>query len=168
MRAGHVRGPACSAACELVLVHERTPWGWLTWTVLGDGSAPQTPHRIGVLTPGASHRQRLALRWLTRRPARRLGLAASVPGSVRYAAAVLAVIGCAAALHAVGAGVPAGIAWPLALLARCSPSICPTGSTPGPASMSAASEATAPAGTCSAWLACTRLSRRGRRRQRPL
>lgn len=74
LRAGHVRGPACSAACELVLVHERTPWGWLTWTVLGDGSAPQTPHRIGVLTPGASHRQRLALRWLTRRPARRLGL----------------------------------------------------------------------------------------------
>ncbi|MGW2291229.1 hypothetical protein [Streptomyces phaeochromogenes] len=100
-----------------MLVHERTRWGWFTWIVLGDGSAPQTPHRIGVLTPDATLMQRLALRWLTRRPARRLGLAASVPGSLRYAAAVLAVIGCAAALHAVGAGVPAGIAWPLALLA---------------------------------------------------
>jgi hypothetical protein len=100
-----------------VLVHERTPWGWLAWTVLGDGSASEIPHQIGVLTPGATHRQRLALRWLTRRPARHLGLAASVPGSMRYAAVVLAVIGCAAALHAVGHGVPAGIAWPLALLA---------------------------------------------------
>jgi len=116
LRTGHVRGPACSAACELVLVHERTPWGWLAWTVLGDGSAPEAPHQIGVLTPGAGHRQRLAVYWLTRRPARHLGPAASMPGSLRYAAAVLAVIGCAAALHAIGHGVPAGIAWPLALL----------------------------------------------------
>ncbi|MEV2196580.1 hypothetical protein AB0I02_37235 [Streptomyces phaeochromogenes] len=92
-------------------------WGWLAWTVPGDGSAPELPHRVGVLPPDATCTDRLAVYWLTRRPARRFGLAASVPGSLRYAAAVLAVIGCAAALHAVGHGVPAGIAWPLALLA---------------------------------------------------
>ncbi|MEV4040398.1 hypothetical protein [Streptomyces umbrinus] len=117
LRAGHVRGPGCSAACELVLVFERTGWGWLAWTVPGDGSAPELPYRVGVLPPDATCTDRLAVRWLTRRPARRIGLAASVPGSLRYAAVVLAVIGCAAALHAVGAGVPGGIAWPLALLA---------------------------------------------------
>ncbi|MDQ0956078.1 hypothetical protein QFZ24_010087 [Streptomyces phaeochromogenes] len=117
LRTGHVRGPGCSAACELVLVYERTRWGWLAWTVSADGSPPELPHHIGVLSPDATCTDRLAAYWLTRRPARRIGLAASVPGSLRYAAAVLAVIGCAAALHAVGAGVPAGIAWPLALLA---------------------------------------------------
>jgi hypothetical protein len=117
LRTGHARDHTCTAACEVVLVHERTRWGWLAWTVPADGSTPEIPHQIGVLTPGATRRQRLALRWLTRRPARHLGLTASVPGSMRYAAIVLAVIGCAAALHAIGHGVPAGIAWPLALLA---------------------------------------------------
>src|SRR5205823_4653349 len=43
LRTGHVPGPTCSAACELVLVHERTPWGWLAWTVPGDGSSPEIP-----------------------------------------------------------------------------------------------------------------------------
>ncbi|WP_307532352.1 hypothetical protein [Streptomyces umbrinus] len=117
LRAGHARGPACSAECELVLVYERTGWGWLAWTVPADGGTPELPHRVGVLPPDATCTDRLAVYWLTRRPARRIGLAASVPGSLRCAAAVLAVIGCVAALHAVGAGVPAGIAWPLALLA---------------------------------------------------
>ncbi|MFC8660757.1 hypothetical protein [Streptomyces sp. NPDC057199] len=117
LRTGHVRDSTCTAECEPVLVYERTGWGWLAWTVPADGSPPELPHRIGVLPPDATCTDRLAARWLTRRPARRIGLAASIPGSLRYAAAVLAVIGCAAALHAVGASVPPGIAWPLALLA---------------------------------------------------
>ncbi|MDH6222880.1 hypothetical protein [Streptomyces pseudovenezuelae] len=81
LRTGHARDHTCTAACEVVLVHERTRWGWLAWTVPADGSAPEIPHQIGVLTPGATRRQRLALRWLTRRPARRLGLMVTVPGA---------------------------------------------------------------------------------------
>ncbi|MEU9547275.1 hypothetical protein [Streptomyces mirabilis] len=77
LRTGHVRDGSCSAACELVLVHERTSWGWLAWTVPGDGNPPEVPHRIAVLAPGATRMQRLALRWLARRPAQRIALAAS-------------------------------------------------------------------------------------------
>jgi len=107
---------ASTTAGEPCLVHERTEWGWLAWTVPADGSLPELPYRIGILPPAATWRDRLAARWLTRRPARRIGLAASIPGSLRYTAALLALVGCAAALHAIGHGVPAGIALPLALL----------------------------------------------------
>lgn len=129
LRTGHVRDSTCTAECELVLVYERSQWGWLAWTVPADGSPPELPHGIGVLPPDATRTDRLALRWLTRRPARRIGLAASIPGSLRYTAAVLALVGCAAALHALGHDVPADIAWPTALLppaARRAPAV-PTG-----------------------------------------
>ncbi|MFG3517525.1 hypothetical protein [Streptomyces bobili] len=112
---GHVRDHTCSAACELVLVHERTPWGWLAWTVPGDGSQPEIPHQIGVLTPGANRRKRLALRWLTRRPARRLALD-TVPGSLRFSAAV-ALISVMVGLFAISRGVPTKVTVPAMLLA---------------------------------------------------
>ncbi|MFC9627386.1 hypothetical protein ACFTXM_48125 [Streptomyces sp. NPDC056930] len=116
LRTGHVRDHTCSAACELVLVHERTAWGWLAWTVPGDGSPSEIPHQIGVLTPAATRRQRLALLWLTRRPAQRLALD-NVPGSLRLSAAVAALISVMVGLFAIGRGVPADVALPAVLLA---------------------------------------------------
>ncbi|MFE9769770.1 hypothetical protein ACFYPC_35500 [Streptomyces sp. NPDC005808] len=116
LRTGHVRDHTCSAACELVLVHERTPWGWLAWTVPGNGSPSQIPHQIGVLTPAATRSQRLALRWLTRRPARRLALD-TVPGSLRFSAAAVALLSVVVGLFSITRGVPTGVALPAMLLA---------------------------------------------------
>ncbi|WP_406436475.1 hypothetical protein OHB14_62295 [Streptomyces sp. NBC_01613] len=116
LRTGHVRDHTCSADCEPVLVHERTPWGWLAWTVPGDGSPPEIPHQIGVLTPAATRVQRLALRWLTRRPARRIALG-NVPGSLRLSAACVALISVLVGLFAISRGVPTDVALPAMLLA---------------------------------------------------
>ncbi|MEV5850399.1 hypothetical protein AB0M32_51455 [Streptomyces sp. NPDC051985] len=115
LRTGHVRDHTCSAACVPVLVHERTPWGWLAWTVPGDGNPPEIPHQIGVLTPAATRTQRLALRWLTRRPAQRIAVD-TVPGSLRFAAAATALISLLAGLFAIRHGVPQSVALPAALL----------------------------------------------------
>ncbi|MEU6610280.1 hypothetical protein ABZ922_35430 [Streptomyces shenzhenensis] len=116
LRTGHVRDHTCSAACEPVLVHERTPWGWLAWTVPGDGSPPEIPHQIGVLTPAATRTQRLALRWLTRRPAQRIAVNV-VPGSLRFATVAVALISLLAGLFATRHGVRADVALPAMLLA---------------------------------------------------
>ncbi|MEU4884563.1 hypothetical protein AB0G19_29490 [Streptomyces althioticus] len=116
LRMGHVRDHTCSAACEPVLVHERTLWGWLAWTVPGDGSPPEIPHQIGVLTPAATRTQRLALRWLTRRPAQRIALD-TVPGSLRLAAAAVALVSLVAGLFATRHGVPLDVALSAMLLA---------------------------------------------------
>ncbi|MFE6554294.1 hypothetical protein ACFVHS_38790 [Streptomyces sp. NPDC057746] len=116
LRTGHVRDHTCSAACELVFVHERTPWGWLAWTVPGDGSTPEIPHRIAVLTPGASRAQRLALRWLTRRPAQRIA-PDRIPGSLRFSTAAVALVSLVAGLFAVSHAVPVDVALPAMLLA---------------------------------------------------
>jgi hypothetical protein len=116
LRTGHARDHTCSAACEPVLVHERTRWGWLAWTVPGDGSPPEIPHQIGVLAPAATRTQRLALRWLTRRPAQRIALD-TVPGSLRLAAAAAALVSLVAGLFAIRHQVPVGVALPAMLLA---------------------------------------------------
>ncbi|MFF1626491.1 hypothetical protein [Streptomyces sp. NPDC058272] len=116
LRTGHVRDDSCSAACELVLVHERTSWGWLAWTVPGDGSPPEIPHRIAVLAPGATRKHRLALRWLARRPAQRIALD-SVPGSLRFSAAAVALVSLVAGLFAMSHSVPVDVALPAMLLA---------------------------------------------------
>ncbi|GAA0611548.1 hypothetical protein [Streptomyces crystallinus] len=116
LRTGHVRDPTCSAACELVLIHERTLWGWFAWTVPGDGSAPEIPHQIGVLTPGATRLQRLAPRWLTRRPAQRIAVA-SVPGTLRFTTAAITLISVLAGLFALRHGAPLDVALPAMLLA---------------------------------------------------
>ena len=116
LRTGHVRDSTCSAACQPVLVHERTSWGWLAWTVPGDGTLPEVPQQIGVLTPSATRTQRLAMRWLTRRPAQRIALA-SVPGSLRLSAAAVALITVIVGLFAILHGVPIDVALPAMLLA---------------------------------------------------
>jgi len=108
---------SCTAADGPYLVHECTGWGWLAWTVPADGSMPERPHHIGVLPPSATWADRLAARWLARRPAGRMALHTTIPGSLRYSAAVVAVIGCFAAFDAIARGVPLGIALPVALLA---------------------------------------------------
>ncbi|MEU9545581.1 hypothetical protein [Streptomyces mirabilis] len=113
LRTGHVRDHTCTAECEPVLVYERTRWGWLAWTVPGDGTSPDQPHQIGVLTPTASRMQRLSLRWLTRHPAQRFALAPTTPGSLRLSAAAIALI----SLLAMGHGVPVDVALPAMLLA---------------------------------------------------
>jgi hypothetical protein len=100
-----------------VLVYERTTWGWLTWTVPGDGTLPELPRQIGVLTPGATMTQRLALRWLTRRPAYRIALTSTSPVSVRFSAALVAVIGLFTALSALSHGIPTDLVLPAMLLA---------------------------------------------------
>ncbi|MFI6662293.1 hypothetical protein ACIBL8_43060 [Streptomyces sp. NPDC050523] len=116
LRTGHVRDHTCSADCEPVLVHERTPWGWLAWTVPGDGRPPEIPHQIGVLTPAATRAQRLALRWLTRRPAQHITLA-TIPGSLRLSTACVALISLLIGVFAARHGIPVDIAVPAALLA---------------------------------------------------
>ncbi|MGW2555937.1 hypothetical protein [Streptomyces sp. NPDC001635] len=70
----------------------------MDWTVPADDRLPERPHRIGVLTPAATRLQRLALRWLSRRPAQRLPL---LPVSVRCSAAAVAVLGLVAAAAAI-------------------------------------------------------------------
>ncbi|MCX5097620.1 hypothetical protein OOK36_55290 [Streptomyces sp. NBC_00365] len=117
LRTGHVRDHTCTAECEPVLVYERTRWGWLAWTVPGDGTSPEQPHQIGVLTPTASRMQRLSLRWLTRRPAHRIALAPTIPGSLRLSAAAVALISLLAGLFAIGHGVPVDVVLPAMLLA---------------------------------------------------
>ncbi|MGW1562780.1 hypothetical protein ACWCQ1_40715 [Streptomyces sp. NPDC002144] len=116
LRTGHIPGHTCSAACELVLVYERTSWDWLAWTVSGDGSPPEIPHRIAVLVPGATRRQRLALRWLARRPARRIPVD-TVPGSLRLGAVAVVLVSLIAGLVALHHGVPLDVALPAMLLA---------------------------------------------------
>ncbi|MGW0628490.1 hypothetical protein [Streptomyces sp. NPDC002758] len=117
LQTGHVRDHTCSAACEPVLIHERTRWGWLAWTVPGDGSPPEIPHQIGVLTPAATRTQRLALRWLTRRPAQHIAIG-TLPGSLRLStAAAAALISLPAGLFATRHGVPVDVALPAMLLA---------------------------------------------------
>ncbi|MGK5695066.1 hypothetical protein ACSNOJ_19520 [Streptomyces sp. URMC 128] len=116
LRTGHVRDSTCTAACQPVLVHERTSWGWLAWTVPADGTLPEVPHQIGVLTLSATRTQRLALRWLTRRPAQRIALD-TVPGSLRFSAAAVALITMIAGLFAIRHGVPIDVALPAMLLA---------------------------------------------------
>ncbi|MGW1527923.1 hypothetical protein [Streptomyces sp. NPDC002159] len=115
-RTGHVRNDSCSNACQPVLVHERTKWGWLAWTVPGDGSLPEIPHQIGVLTPAANRLQRLALRWLTRRPAQRIGLG-GIPASVRLSFAAVAVVSLLTGLYAATHGIPGDVVLPAILLA---------------------------------------------------
>ncbi|WP_331740581.1 hypothetical protein OG613_46610 (plasmid) [Streptomyces sp. NBC_00015] len=77
----------------------------------------RTPHQIGVLTPSAKRTQRLALRWLTRRPALRIGLAPTIPGSLRFATLTVATISVFAGLLAMTHGVPADVALPAMALA---------------------------------------------------
>ncbi|MER5450542.1 hypothetical protein ABT052_37190 [Streptomyces sp. NPDC002766] len=117
LRSGHVPGRTCPAECEPILVYERTRWGWLAWTVPGDGSRPELPHQIGVLTPSAKRTQRLALRWLTRRPARRIGLTPAIPGSLRFPTLTIAAISVFAGLFAMTHGIPASVALPAMALA---------------------------------------------------
>lgn len=116
LRTGHIRDHTCSDACELVLVYERTSWGWFAWTVPGDGNPPETPHQIGVLTPAATRGQRLSLRWLTRRPAQRIALP-PVLGSLRLSAAAIALISLAGGLYAITQGIPVDVVLPVMLLA---------------------------------------------------
>ncbi|MFE3268912.1 hypothetical protein [Streptomyces sp. NPDC059215] len=98
-------------------MYERARWGWLAWTIPGDGTFPDSPHHVGILTPDATRMQRLALRWLTRRPARLISLAPYVPGSLRAWAATTALIGVAAGVLAVSYGVPWNVVLPAVLLA---------------------------------------------------
>ncbi|MGW7410475.1 hypothetical protein ACWGI9_43590 [Streptomyces sp. NPDC054833] len=117
LRTGHVRDHTYTAECEPVLIYERTRWGWLAWTVPGDGSRPELPHQIGVLAPSATRTQRLVLRWLTRRPARRIGLAPGIPGSLRVFTVAVAFLSLAAGLFAMADGIPVGVALPAVVLA---------------------------------------------------
>lgn len=114
---GHIcGGTTCTGACGPALVYERTEWGWLTWTVPGDGRLPRLPHQIGVLTPGATMTQRLAVRWLTRRSAHRIALAAGSPANLRLSAVITGVISLFAALYALSRGIPADLVLPVMLL----------------------------------------------------
>ncbi|MFF8932279.1 hypothetical protein ACF1AO_34005 [Streptomyces longwoodensis] len=116
--AGHIcRDTACTSACEPVLVHERTGWGWLTWTVPSDGTLPDLPRQIGVLSPAATLTQRLAVRWLTRRPAYRITLTATSTASVRFSAGLVSAISIFAALAALKRGIPASLVLPVMPLA---------------------------------------------------
>ncbi|MEU9286416.1 hypothetical protein AB0D57_17270 [Streptomyces sp. NPDC048275] len=98
-------------------MYERTGWGWLAWTVPADGTLPERPRQIGVLPPGAAMTQRLAVRWLTRRPATRIALAPASPVSFRLSAVAMGIISLFAAMFALGRGIPADLVLPAMLLA---------------------------------------------------
>ncbi|MFE1854112.1 hypothetical protein [Streptomyces sp. NPDC059489] len=115
-RTGHVRNDSCSDDCEPVLVHERTRWGWLAWTVPGDGSLPEIPHQIGVLSPAVHRLQRQAVHWLTRRPAQRIALG-RIPASLRLSVAAVGLVSLFAGLYATWHGIPVGVALPAMALA---------------------------------------------------
>ncbi|MFF4836964.1 hypothetical protein [Streptomyces sp. NPDC001315] len=115
VRGGHVCcGSGCAAGCEPVLIRERTGWGWIDWTVPADGSLPEQPHRVAVFTPIATRSQRLALRWLARRPAHRIRLGKV---TVRPATAVVTALTLVSAALALMQGVPFSIVLPAAALA---------------------------------------------------
>ncbi|MFM9499745.1 hypothetical protein ACKI1Q_39925 [Streptomyces galilaeus] len=115
IRGGHVcRGSGCAADCEPVLIRERTAWGWIDWTVPADGSLPEQPHRVAVVTPIATRPQRLAIRWLTRRPAHQIRLGKV---TVRPATTVVAALTLVASALALMHGVPLSIVLPTAALA---------------------------------------------------
>lgn len=82
----------------------------------GDGSPPEIPHRIAVLTPAATRTQRIALRWLARRPAQRIA-PVRIPGSLRFSTAAVALVSLVAGLFAVSHAVPVDVALPAMLLA---------------------------------------------------
>ncbi|MGW1411293.1 hypothetical protein [Streptomyces sp. NPDC002403] len=102
VRGGHVCG---GAGCDPVLIRERTPWGWIDWTVPADGSLPDRPYRIAVLTPTATRTQRLGLRWLARRPARRIQIGAVTVRTSTVGAAILTSLAAATAIHAAPLGI---------------------------------------------------------------
>ncbi|MCX5106945.1 hypothetical protein [Streptomyces sp. NBC_00439] len=97
-RSGHVCG---DAGCDPVLIRERTRWGWIDWTVPADGGLPDRPFRIAVLTPTATRAQRLGLRWLARRPARRIQIGAVPVRTSTVGTAILSLaVATAAAIYA--------------------------------------------------------------------
>ncbi|WP_427168813.1 hypothetical protein ACQF4J_47150 (plasmid) [Streptomyces sp. C1-1] len=110
LRTAHVH--TCTADCEPVLVYERTGWGWLAWTIPGDGSRPEVAHEIGVLTPSATRAHRLALRWLTRRPACRIDLFPGTRASLRLVTFTIAFCSLIAGLFAMAHGIPADVVLP--------------------------------------------------------
>nr|WP_252980779.1 hypothetical protein [Streptomyces chartreusis] len=114
---GHLRDRTCSDACRPVLVYERTSWGWLAWTVPGDGTPPELPVQIGVVAPGATWTQRLAVRWLLRHPAHRIALAPASRLSLRFSTTAVAAVALAAAWYALSQGIPVGLVLPAMLLA---------------------------------------------------
>ncbi|MET8956061.1 hypothetical protein [Streptomyces sp. NPDC004533] len=83
----------------------------MDWTVPADGSLPERPHRIAVFTPIATRAQHLALRWLARRPARRIRLGSV---TVRLPTAVALALSLAAATLALTHGAPLSIVLPTA------------------------------------------------------
>ncbi|MFH8698920.1 MULTISPECIES: hypothetical protein [Streptomyces] len=118
LRTGHVCGDHEDAdTCEVVLVFERTGWGWLAWPVPGEGTVPELPVQIGVLAPGATMRRRLAVCWLLRRPAHRIALTSGSRASVRLSAAVVGAVALVAAFYALGRGIRADVVLPAMLLA---------------------------------------------------
>ncbi|MFE2644453.1 hypothetical protein ACFXDO_18035 [Streptomyces nigra] len=108
LRAG-LREDTCTAKCQPVLVYERTRWGWLAWTIPRDGSRPDLPHQIAVLTPTATTAQRLALRWLTRRPARRINLPWGISAAPRLTAVTAAFLSLVAGILAMAHNIPAAV-----------------------------------------------------------
>ncbi|MFF0142616.1 hypothetical protein ACFYRN_40065 [Streptomyces sp. NPDC005227] len=117
LRTGHRRDGACSPDCRPVLVYERGRWGWLAWTIPDDGTIPTAPHHVGVLDPTATRIQSLAVRWLTRRPAHRVALHPSIPGSLRLWALAVALTSLVLGLSAMAHGAPWDVALPVMLLA---------------------------------------------------
>ncbi|MGA5895099.1 hypothetical protein [Streptomyces venetus] len=105
----------------------------------GDGTLPELPRHIGVLTPGATTAQRLAGPWLIRCPAaHRITLTPRSPLSQRLSTAAIGIIDLIAVLLALSHGVPADLALPALLLASLLTEHWPTGLTTGLAKTSAA------------------------------
>ncbi|MFJ2397449.1 hypothetical protein ACIOTI_32485 [Streptomyces sp. NPDC087843] len=117
LRTSHRRDDGCPPDCRHVLINERARWGWLAWTVPTDGTLPAIPHLISVLDPAATRIERLAVRWLTRRPARRIALHPSIPWALRLWVFAVTLASLAAGLLVVVHGAPWDVILPAVLVA---------------------------------------------------
>ncbi|WP_406368367.1 hypothetical protein OG788_46390 [Streptomyces sp. NBC_00647] len=91
---------------------EPTRWGWISWTIPSDGTLPEIPHEIGVVTPGTTRAQRAVLYRLAGRPGRRITLGRALPGSIRRSTAYAVIVSLLVGLLSIHAGLAVDVALP--------------------------------------------------------
>ncbi|MEV6048682.1 hypothetical protein [Streptomyces xanthochromogenes] len=96
-------------------IHEHTSWGWLSWQQFPGQHEPAVT-QIGVRSPNAPRTARLASRWLTRRPARRIYFDRRCRFWVTAATALAALVSLIGVWTVMLNGLPASIGLPLMLL----------------------------------------------------
>ncbi|MFJ8158481.1 hypothetical protein [Streptomyces sp. NPDC094468] len=99
------------------LVYTRRGWGWLAWTAPGRGQTAATLRQVGILSSHTARRNHVILRWLTRRPARRITVVSPLPGPPRISSIGSVLVSSLGGLIATARGAPVGVALLPVLLA---------------------------------------------------